>query len=187
MHFLTDLRLRNHGIVSIAQRRIFQTEFCLSIALFEELLDASGRPLMMDVPSLGWMRDVARVKQQAKDFRLVEAKKGGIAFQREFLKKNRVKCSQFGSSAFKLIFKALIFKYSVYTYNYFFFQNLLRQAGRFKQLLANIRLIIYIILKEVLDFRYDNERNFHYDNERNFHYDNERNFHQIYFVTQVII
>ena len=48
----TDLGLRHHGVVPVAERRELEPHLGLAVALHEELLDAARGPLVVHVPRL---------------------------------------------------------------------------------------------------------------------------------------
>ena len=85
----TDLRLGYHGVVPVAERRVLEPELRLAVSLLEELFDAPGRPLVVDVPALGGVRHVARVEQQAQDLGLVEAGTGKLVLEKPVLENGR--------------------------------------------------------------------------------------------------
>ena len=70
---VTNLRLGDHGVVTVAQRGELQALLSLHVALLEELLHAPGGPLVVEAPSLGWVSHVTRVEQQAQHSALVQA------------------------------------------------------------------------------------------------------------------
>ena len=70
---VTNLRLGDHGVVTVAQRGELQALLSLHVALLEELLHAPGGPLVVEAPGLGWVSHVTRVEQQAQDSALVQA------------------------------------------------------------------------------------------------------------------
>ena len=59
----TNLRLRHHCVLSVTERGKLQPLLLLLVSLLEELLHAPGGPLVVQVPSLGWMRHVTGVKE----------------------------------------------------------------------------------------------------------------------------
>ena len=70
---LTNLRLRDHGVMSVTQRGELQPLLTLHVSLLEELLHAPGGPLVVEAPGLGWVGDVTGVKQEAQHSALVKA------------------------------------------------------------------------------------------------------------------
>ena len=70
---VTNLRLGDHRVVTVAQRRELQAQVPLQVPLLEELLHAPGGPLVVEAPGLGWVGDVTGVKQEAQYPPLVKA------------------------------------------------------------------------------------------------------------------
>ena len=70
---LTNLRLGDHGVVTVTQRAELQALLALHVALLEELLHAPGGPLVVQGPGLGWVSHVTGVEQQAQHSSLVQA------------------------------------------------------------------------------------------------------------------
>ena len=70
---VTNLRLGDHGVVAVTQRRELQAQVSLQVALLEELLHAPGGPLVVEAPGLGWVSHVTGVKQEAQHSALVKA------------------------------------------------------------------------------------------------------------------
>ena len=50
----TDLGLRHHGVVPVAERRELEPHLGLAVALHEELLDAARRPLKKRKKENNW-------------------------------------------------------------------------------------------------------------------------------------
>lgn len=69
------MRLWHHGVVSVTEGRVLEPEFRLAIALVEELLDAPGGPLVVELPPLGRVGHITRVEQQTQDLGLVKTEK----------------------------------------------------------------------------------------------------------------
>ena len=79
----TDLWLRNHSIMSVTQRRIFQTQLLFTITLHEKLLHTSSCPSVMKVPTFGRVGNVAWMEHQAQNFGLVKAGKKSKSSERK--------------------------------------------------------------------------------------------------------
>uniref|UniRef100_A0A182QNQ4 Uncharacterized protein n=1 Tax=Anopheles farauti TaxID=69004 RepID=A0A182QNQ4_9DIPT len=71
-----NLRLGDERVVPVAQRAERQTELPLEVALPEELLQQQHRPLVMDVPALGRVRDITTVQHERQRLRLVHLRFG---------------------------------------------------------------------------------------------------------------
>ena len=69
--YYTKLRLGYLCCVPITQRRHIQPQLLLSVPLVEELLHASGCPLLVQVPGLGGVSHVCRVEHERHHFGLV--------------------------------------------------------------------------------------------------------------------
>ena len=70
---VTNLRLGDHGVVTVTQWGELQALLSLHVPLLEELLHAPGGPLVVEAPGLSWMGDVTGVKQEAQYPPLVKA------------------------------------------------------------------------------------------------------------------
>ena len=70
---VTNLRLGDHGVVSVTQGGELQAQLPLHVPLPEELLHAPGGPLVVEAPGLGWVGDVTGVKQEAQNPPFVKA------------------------------------------------------------------------------------------------------------------
>lgn len=72
---LTYLRLSYKSVFPVTERAKGQTELALLVSLQEELLQELRRPLEVQVPLLGGVRDVAAVQHHRQRLRLVNTGK----------------------------------------------------------------------------------------------------------------
>ena len=59
----------------VTERGVLEAELRLAVALVEELLDAAGGPLVVQVPALGRVGHITGVEEEAQNLRLVETGK----------------------------------------------------------------------------------------------------------------
>lgn len=61
LHIRTYLRFGDQRVVSVAQRTERQSQFTLFVALSEKFFEQPFRPLMVQIPSFGRMRNITAV------------------------------------------------------------------------------------------------------------------------------